>query len=222
MIILDNVTIISVTGINSKDHLNAIKYSSEFIKFGAKKLITSENISDDEIEIIKIENMDYEEYSRFLVYDLADYVDTSHALIVQSDGYVVNYDQWKEEFLEYDYIGAPWHLPTDNFSFRDPKGNIQRVGNGGFSLRSKKLLGLAKKLNLEWKPYFGFYNEDGFYCCHNKHIYENHECKYASIEIASQFSQEAYLPETEGIIPFGFHGRNSIYYQLTQKSLSNY
>lgn len=222
MLVLDNITIISVTGINSKDHLKAIKYSSEYIKFAAKKLITSEEISDDEVEIIKVKKMDYEEYSRFLVYDLADYIDTSHALIVQSDGYVINPNQWKDSFLDYDYIGAPWPLPTDDFSFRDPNGNIQRVGNGGFSLRSKKLLETAKKLNLEWKDYFGFYNEDGFYCCHNRHIYENQNCKYASIEIASQFSQETYLQEMEGIVPFGFHGRNSIYYQLTQKSLSKY
>lgn len=222
MIILDNVTIISVTGINSKDHLNAIKYSCEYIKFGAKKLITSEDISDTEVEIIKVEKMDYEEYSRFLVYDLADHIDTSHALIVQSDGYVVNYEQWKDEFLNYDYIGAPWPLPSDDFSFRDQNGNIQRVGNGGFSLRSKKLLGIAKKLNLEWKEYFGFYNEDGFYACHNKHIYEEQGCKYAPIEIAAEFSHELQIKETEGIVPFGFHGRNHFYYNITKKSLAKY
>lgn len=222
MIILDNVTIISVTGINSKDHLNAIKYSCEYIKFGAKKLITSEDISDTEVEIIKVEKMDYEEYSRFLVYDLADHIDTSHALIVQSDGYVVNYEQWKDEFLNYDYIGAPWPLPSDDFSFRDQNGNIQRVGNGGFSLRSKKLLGVAKKLNLEWKEYFGFHNEDGFYTCHNKHVYEEQGCKYAPIEIAAEFSHELPIPETQGIIPFGFHGRNHFYYNITKKSLAKY
>lgn len=222
MINLKDVTIISVTGINSKDHLNAIKYSSEFINFGAKKLITTEDIFDKEVEIVKIDKMDYIEYSRFLVYDIGDYIETSHALIVQSDGYVVNPDQWKDYFLDYDYIGAPWQLPSDDFSFRDPKGNIQRVGNGGFSLRSKKLLDTAKKLNLEWKEYFGFYNEDGFYTCHNKHVYEEQGCKYAPIEIAAEFSHELPIVETQGIVPFGFHGRNHFYYNITKKSLSKY
>jgi hypothetical protein len=218
MIDLKDVTIVSVTGVNSKSHLQAIKYSSRYINYAAKKLITSEDIQDDDVEVIKIGAMDYVEYSRFLVYDLGDHIDTTHALIVQSDGYVVNPDMWKDEFLEYDYIGAPWPLPMDDFSFRDPEGNIQRVGNGGFSLRSTKLLKLAKQLNLEWKQYFGFYNEDGFYTCHNRKIYENNGCKYAPIEIASQFSQEIHIPENEGIIPFGFHGKNHFYYAITQKN----
>jgi hypothetical protein len=126
---------------------------------------------------------------------------------------------WDDEFLNYDYIGAPWPLPQDDFSFRDPQGNIQRVGNGGFSLRSKKLLKLASTLNLEWKPYFGFYHEDGFFTCHNRALYELKGCVYAPIEVASRFSQELYIPENEGIIPFGFHGKNHYYYNLTQKSL---
>lgn len=222
MIDLKDVTIVSVTGVNSKDHLKAIKYSSEFIRFAEKKLITSEEVRDSSVEVVRIPSMDYVEYSRFLVYDLGDHINTSHALIVQSDGYVVNPDQWNDDFLKYDYIGAPWPLPSDNFSFRDPEGNIQRVGNGGFSLRSKKLLSLAKELNLEWKSYFGFYNEDGFYTCHNRWIYEKHGCKYAPIEVASSFSQELYIPENEGVIPFGFHGRNHYYYNLTQKSLNTY
>lgn len=222
MVELNNVTIVSVTGVNSKDHLRAIKHSCQRIQFAAKKLITSEDISDDEVEIISVKKMDYIEYSRFLVYDLANYIETSHALIVQSDGYVANPNQWKDYFLDYDYIGAPWPLPTDEYSFRDSKGNLQRVGNGGFSLRSKRLLELAKKLNLEWKEYYGYYNEDGFYCCHNRHVYEDHGCVYAPIEIAAQFSQETPIPEIGGIIPFGFHGKNHYYYSLTQKSLSKY
>jgi len=218
MIDLNSVTIVSVTGIDSKKHLQAIKYSCQDINFAAKKLITSEDIFDNDVEIVKIGSMDYIEYSRFLVYDLGDYIDTSHALIVQSDGYVVNADMWEDCFLDYDYIGAPWPLPSDDFSFRDPEGNIQRVGNGGFSLRSKKLLKLAKKLNLEWKPYFGFYNEDGFYTCHNKKVYEDNGCKYSPIEVAARFSHETNIPENKGIIPFGFHGKNHYYYNATQKN----
>lgn len=219
---LRDITIISVTGINSKKHLSAIKYSCQHINFGHKKLITSEKIEDSEVEIIKLDKMDYEEYSRFLVYDLGDFIDTTHALIVQSDGYVVNPNQWNKIFLNYDYIGAPWPIPSDDFSYRDPNGNLCRVGNGGFSLRSKKLLKLAKELNLEWKDYFGFYNEDGFYCCHQRESYEKNGCKFAPIEIASMFSQENIIEENREIIPFGFHGKNNPYYKKTEKDLLNF
>jgi hypothetical protein len=132
---------------------------------------------------------------------------------------VVNPWNWNEEWMQYDYIGALWPLPQDDFSFRDQDGNIQRMGNGGFTLRSKKLLCVAKDLDLEWKQYYGFYHEDGFFCCHNRSLYESEGCKFAPIEVAAQFSHETMVAENYGNIPFGFHGRNNFYYQVTQKSL---
>lgn len=219
MIELPNITIIAVAGTKATETLKAIKYSRRDIKFGASKLITPDKIEDDEVEIINCEPLNYEQYNHFIVYRLHEYIDTDFALVVQNDGYVVNPDEWRNDFLDYDYIGAIWPLPKDDFSFRDPYGNIQRVGNGGFSLRSKKLLSIAKQLDLEWKPYFGFYHEDGFYCVHNRKIYEDNGCKFAPIEVARHFSQESFVEENEGEIPFGFHGKNHYYYNITQKSL---
>ena len=213
---LDSVTLISVAGVDAEGALRALKYSCRGLDFAKVKLITPEDIEDDLVEVIKCDPMDYEQYNEFIVYKLHQYVDTEHALIVQNDGYVVNADRWDDAFLEYDYIGALWPLPTDNFSFRDTKGNIQRMGNGGFSLRSKRLLELATNLSLEWKPYFGFFHEDGFFCCHNRHIYEQHGCKFATNSIAAKFSHETPTPETAGIVPLGFHGKNHPYYQQTK------
>lgn len=217
---LDTVTIAAVAGTKAKETLAAIKYSMKNIKFARAILITPEDLQDDEVEIIKCEPLNYEQYNHFIVYRLADYVDTEHCLVVQNDGYVVNSHCWTNDFLKYDYIGAPWPLPKDNYSFRDPQGEIQRVGNGGFSLRSKKLLALAKELNLEWKEYFGFYHEDGFVCCHNRSAYENNGCKFAPIEVAASFSQESdNIHEQIGKISFGFHGRGNQYYAITQKQM---
>ncbi len=64
---------------------------------------------------------------------------------------------------------------------------------------------------MEWKSYYGYYNEDGFFSVHNRHIFENIGCKYATIDTAKYFSHESELPETENIIPFGFHGKWSKY-----------
>lgn len=216
---LSEVTIISVAGKNALDSLKAIKYSCKELQFGSVKLITPEIMTDDFVSIIQCENLNYEQYNHFIVYRLHEYIDTPFALIVQSDGYVVNPQSWKNEFLEYDYIGAVWPLPKDNFSYRDVLNNIQRVGNGGFSLRSKKLLSLAKNLNLEWKEYFGFHHEDGFFSCHNRHVYEQNGCKFAPVEIASFFSHENEVKENEGKIPFGFHGKNHYYYNKTKEKL---
>lgn len=214
MIDLKNVTIICVDCVSAERALKAMDFSIKNIKFGASKILTSQNISHNSIEIVKIDRLDYVEYSRFIVYELWKHIDTDYALLIQSDGFVVSPNHWQDDFLNYDYIGAPWNLPQDDFSFRDAFGNIVRVGNGGFSLRSKKLLSLPTKLNLEWKPYFGFYNEDGFFTCHNRHLFEAEGCVYAPLDVAKYFSHEAELPETIGITPFGFHSKWSKYNSL--------
>jgi hypothetical protein len=212
MIELKNVTLVLMSSVDIERSIMALIESSRSIKYNSIKFISHlrpqslpENIQFSYIDPIK----DINEYSYNMIYKLSNYIDTDFALVCQSDGYVVNPDSWKSDFLEYDFIGAPFALPNDSFSYRDIYGNIFRVGNGGFSLRSKKLIDLPNKLNLEWKPFHGFYNEDGFICAMNRHIYEENGCKFAPIDVAKYFSHEAEIPEIEGIKPFGFHGKCS-------------
>ncbi len=68
--------------------------------------------------------------------DLASHVETSHALCIQWDGYVLRGQAWDPAFLTYDYIGAPWPHFSDGHN----------VGNGGFSLRSRRLLEACRQL----------------------------------------------------------------------------
>ena len=70
------------------------------------------------------------EYSFFVLKALHEYVETQHCLLVQWDGFVTNANAWRPDFLAFDYIGAPWPQFSDG----------RNVGNGGFSLRSRKLL----------------------------------------------------------------------------------
>jgi len=214
MIDLSNVTLVSVASVRVDKTIKALKYSSKDIIFGDIKLITHESVIEPGITVINVDKMDYEQYNKFIVFELYKHIDTDYALIIQDDGFVVNANEWKPEFLNYDYIGAPWPLPYDDFSYRDAFNNLIRVGNGGFSLRSKKILSLADKLKLEWKSYFGYYNEDGFFTCHNRHIYEQNGCVFAPLDVAKYFSHEIQIPETEGIIPFGFHGKGNSYNSL--------
>ena len=62
-----------------------------------------------------------------LWYIVPKYITTSHLLIIQWDGWVINGHKWRNLWLNCDYIGAPWWYKTLN------------VGNGGFSLRSASL-----------------------------------------------------------------------------------
>jgi hypothetical protein len=211
MLNLNTVTLVSVTSVDIEKTISALKYSMKNINFGESLLLTDKDVVSNDFKTIKIEPLDYIAYSKFIVYELHKYINTEFALIIQNDGFVTNPEKWNDEFLEYDYIGAPFPIPpiNDNISYRDPFGNLIRVGNGGFSLRSKKLLKLPTTLNLEWKSYFGYYNEDGFFAVHNRYILEENGCKFSPVELAARFSIEKSTPETEGVVSFGFHGKSN-------------
>jgi hypothetical protein len=207
---LSRVTLVAITSVDIENHIKALQYSCRNIKFGAVKLICHERPENlpDGISYHHIERMsNIDDWNYSVIYKLGDYVDTEFALLVHSDGFVINPNSWRDEFFDYDYIGAPWPVPKDDFSYRDINGELVRVGNS-VSLRSKKVLDLPKKLNLEWKPFHGYYSEDGFICVNYRHVFKEHGCKFADINVARYFSHESDLPETRGIDPFLFHGKN--------------
>jgi hypothetical protein len=216
MLKLDNVTLVSVTSVRVDRTIRALKYSTKDIEFADVVLLTDKDVSEPGIKTIKINTLDYIGYSHFIVYELHKYINTDYVLIIQDDGFVTDASKWDDEFLKYDYIGAPFRLPpsNDTISYRNPFGEVMRVGNGGFSLRSKKLLSLPSNLDLEWKEYFGYYNEDGFFAVHNRHILEENGCIFPPIEIAAKFSIEHKVPESVDGKTFGFHGKSHEYNKL--------
>lgn len=187
---LPSVTLICLTNKDFEGHKKAIDKSCEGIEFGAVKLIWDE----------KCDSID--EWNRKIIQDLYKYVDTTHALLIHADGYVINPHLWKQSWLNYDYIGAPWPLPIDDYSYRDDQGKIQRVGNS-VSLRSRKLMFDAAAR--EWKSYYGNTNEDGFICCHNRNWLEQCGNFFAPLEMAVHFSKEHEIPENIGLETFAFH-----------------
>lgn len=193
MLRLPDVSLICLTNRNFEAHDQAIKKSCEGIEWGGVKIIYDYNCTS------------IDEWNRKIVYELHNYVQTSHAMLIHADGYVINPDCWRDEWLQYDYIGAPWPLPRDGISYRDSLGNLQRVGNS-VSLRSKRILELPQKLSLPWRSYYGFTNEDGFLCCHNRQILEANGCRYAPVEEAVHFSKEHIIEENKNIEKtFAFH-----------------
>lgn len=190
MIKLPNVTLICLTNKDFEGHKKAINKSCEGIEFGAVKIIWDEKCTS------------IDEWNRKIIQDLYKYVDTTHALLIHADGYVINSELWNPEWMKLDYIGAPWPLPRDDYSYLDEEGNLQRVGNS-VSLRSRKLMELASKR--DWRPYYGNTNEDGFISCHNRVWLESQGCNFATLEQAVYFSKEHEIPENVGLLTFAFH-----------------
>ena len=216
MINLPNVTLFCISSNQVPGAIYALKKSMEKITYGAVKLITHTDPGDlpEGIEFCKslYEIKSIHDYNYYCIYNLSQHIDTDYCLLVQPDGFVINPEKWDNDWFNYDYIGAPWMIAPD--AYLDPWGKGHRVGNGGFSFRSKKLLDVPKRayvhFDVNWGDFYkhmdvGFTSEDGIICVHNRHIYEALGCKIAPIEVAARFSHERQLPETEGIAPFGFH-----------------
>lgn len=201
---LDSVTLICVDGRDDQAKVNsslkALMYSALGINFNSVKLLSPiapsiepEGINYSNIYIEKLLGIDF--YSFFMLHKLKDYVSTDFALIVQSDGFVINPEKWQDEFLEFDYIGAPWPPHW-------PQCSINRVGNGGFSLRSKKLLELTPNL-------FAGHPEDNAICLKYKLYLEYNGIKFPDAQLASRFSWEHDVPENTKDNTFGFHGHHT-------------
>lgn len=196
MLKLPQVTLIALTNRDFNGHLEALDKSCEDIEWGGVKLIWDEKING-------IDSWNYK-----IIYELPAYIDTEFAMLIHADGAVINPDCWDEEWLKLDYIGSPWPLPTDSFSYRDEIGRLQRVGNS-VGLRSKKLMDLVattpKEYFWSFKQKYGNTNEDGYISCHNRKWLEDRGCVFGSFEQALKFGKEAPLPENVGIKTFAYH-----------------
>jgi len=209
---LPNISLLAIAHKKDVDQTQiSMKISSENIDFGAIKLLTSAQpkIKYPDIEYVPIKPMNLEEFNKTMIEDLHKHFETTHCLFVQADSFVVNYKLWKDEFLKYDYIGAPWsdELVINENLVLNVKKNP--VGNGGFSLRSRKLLQTTAKIDYDSLK-FPLKSEDVVVChyLYDKMIEEG--VKFAPPKLASQFSIEnvnnLYGQNLDSV--FGFHGKH--------------
>ena len=186
---LGNVTLICLSDVKIPQSIKAIEICKAFADFGAVKFLTSK--PNDYEHTVQIDTPIYSinKYSEFMIERLADYVDTDYCLVVQWDGFILNPEAWTDEFMQYDFVGAPYGQ------------HPLHLGNGGFSLRSKKLLDELQTLS-----YFNFHKgvpEDKVICQLLRPALENVGCKFPDLETAEKFSSEG-LWNGE----FGFHDLN--------------
>lgn len=194
---LKNVTLLSLNLHNPIQAAKALVYSSREIDFGRIVLIAREKPDNlpKNIEFIKTDMDGREEASLFSYQVLPDLLKTDYMLGIHDDGFIINPHLWDDEFLKYDYIGAPWK----NY------GQINRVGNGGFVLKSNKFVQLTRNLKYLGK------HEDGELTNDYYHHFVRCGCKYAPLSVAMRFSLESRIPECEYNLDkcFGFHGRGN-------------
>lgn len=198
---LPMVTLAGADCVNLDRLQRAADISCTDIQFGDVKLFS--NFAGPRVTRIT-PMVNKSQYSEFMIKELGRYITTSHVLVIQYDGFVLNAQAWQDSWLEYDYIGAPWEWYTDGMN----------VGNGGFSLRSKKLQDILASdptivpIN---DPVCGTRNKEEDHCIcrlYRPYLQSRYGIKYASVQVARKFSIEGWnAPNKTWNGEFGFHGR---------------
>lgn len=176
---LPSVTLLGVD--NQPERLSKAKdICTKWIKFG--KVIT-----------LNPDIRSKEAYSQFMIKEAYKHVKTEHCLIFQHDGYVNNWMAWDNHWLQYDYIGAPWHYQDG-----------MAVGNGGFSLRSRRLMEI-----IATDPKISFTHPEDHHICrtYRPYLETTYGIKFAPLEVAEKFSFEGYMQPNKTLKDqFGVHG----------------
>lgn len=198
---LPDVTLFGIDAHNVLGIKRAAEISQRGIEFGAVRIITERLFEGHNREQGRTN------YSRFMIKELINYFATPFVLTIHSDGYVVNPKAWDNSWLQYDYIGATWGY-KDNMN----------VGNGGFSLRSKRLCQI-----LAYDPAItDFHPEDDKICRkYRPYLEQTYGIRFAPEEVANKFSIEAYGARAfpKGDFYSGQFGFHSLHVNFSQSDI---
>jgi hypothetical protein len=194
---LPDVTLVVVDTVCQELAALAIKDCLDRAEFGALQIYTDDTAPFAKLgmaaavrPVRSLTSLD--EVMDLIWYELPGQIATSHALLAQWDSGIVNPAQWSDEFLGYDYVGAPWGW----------HGDSHEVGNGGFSLRSRRLM----QHIAEHREQFPLGNpEDDFLCRRYRSLLEQVGFRWAPMDVALRFSFERTGFSGLGR-HFGYHG----------------
>jgi len=188
---LPDVTLCAATSVNVEATLVALRASLAQITFGECLLLTDADVDpgDARIRVVRIAPLQSSAaYSDFILTGLVDHIATSHCLLTQWDGHVLDDTRWQQAFLDYDYIGASWPQFADGHD----------VGNGGFSLRSRRLMIACR--SPDFQP---VHPEDIAVGRVNRPWLEQQGMRFAPRALADSFSAERAGDVAHA---FGYHG----------------
>ena len=188
---LPQVTLCAASSVNIAATLRALEASLAQVDFAACLFFTDAPVvpTHPGIRIVPIAPLtSAAAYSDFLLTRMVDHVATSHCLIAQWDGHVIDAGRWRADFLDYDYIGASWPQFADGHD----------VGNGGFSLRSQALMALCRDA-----AFAGAHPEDIAIGRVNRAWLEEQGKRFAPRALADIFSAER---AGDVSASFGYHG----------------
>jgi len=141
------------------------------------------------------------QYNELTLDRLPEWTGCDTTLLIQWDGFVLDGRRWRRDFADWDYIGAPWpHMAG-------------AVGNGGFSLRSRRLLNAVQRLRRDEPQADVQTAEDLQICFKYRAALQDQGLRFPDAELAGAFACERQpaapswaAAGAQGLSSFGFHG----------------
>jgi hypothetical protein len=200
-----DITVVAIHGNGGIEReIPALRKNMEALPGSRGLLITNELIDTDIPQRLVYGKLDYLSFQDFLVYGLFQFVETDYVLISQSDGWILNPSNWRDEWFSYDFIGGYTHaafFPAEgnyytHYSWVGKEGGLV-VQNGGLSLRSRRFLEAPTKYGIMKVPMENkeLRNEDIQLCCWMRPALEKVGMKFAPKEESMLFSFEHLCPD---------------------------
>lgn len=146
------------------------------------------------------------DWCRYLWFEVPKHVNTDQTLHIQWDSWIYDPTVWQDEWLKYDFIGAPWWY------------NIYNVGNTGFCLKSRYLMDWILEHRLKYPVTTSA--EDALLCRRYRPQLEAEGCfLWAPEEVAFDFSFEC-VRRSADHRTFGFHALRNWRYVLDTERLA--
>jgi tetratricopeptide (TPR) repeat protein len=204
----DAITLVAVDCAYASLSAAALARSAALLPVARVLLLTDSAITHDGVEVVAIPPIrSRAAYSQFMVKELVNFISTDYALVVQWDGFVIDGSMWAQEFWNHDYIGAKWPHMEGDF----------RVGNGGFSLRSRRLLSALADPQIALNA---DENEDEAICVRYREFLETkYGIAFADERVADRFSAEVGRPVGPTL---GFHGVFNFWQVLSDDELMTF
>jgi len=194
---LNRITLVAIAGANLDGNIRALNICKHYCDF--ENVILFTNFETDNEHKIETQPMDYNQYNTFIVKEIYKYITSDFMLFIHPDGFILNPNAWNDAWYNYDYIGAPWWY-NDDFN----------VGNGGFTMRSKKLLDLlGTDENIKPINNGTFTPEDDTICRKYGPYLKSKGILFAPEHLAKTFSKEG-NPKQGSVWngEFGYHGNH--------------
>lgn len=203
---MKDITLVAIDFITQDLTRYAIEHTLKHIDPKEIVIISDREVMPGVTTVIREPVANMTEYNVVMLKEVTEHVNTSHSLYVQWDGIAKDRKLWTDDFLNYDYIGAVWPW--------EPEGC--NVGNGGFSLRSKRLLDACMDDHIQLTQERGMIAEDALIGIdYKKFLQDTYNIQYAPSALARQFSFELGIYQPS----FGFHGSWNIFNFMSDKDM---